>query len=307
MSSTVSLSHEKAMFPEGCAWIEGKYVSINNASVPITDFGFSRSDCTYDVVAVWDGKFFRIDDHIERFKNSCTSIKLSPPFEWKELKPILHRLVEHTGLKNSYVEMIVTRGIPMPGERNPSKLKNRFYGYAIPYVWVIDKEKYNKGVNLIVSEETIRIDQKSVDPKVKNFHWADLTKGLYEAYERNADAVVLCDKEGYLTEGPGYNIFILQKDTLFTPKEGVLEGITRKTVLEIASRMKLDIKIGKIKKKLLKEADEIFLTSTAGGIIPVASLDGRALRKPTREFCQKINDEYWESHYSGPLVEEVIY
>ena len=83
MSSTVSLSQEKAMFPEGCAWIEGKYVSINNASVPITDFGFSRSDCTYDVVAVWDGKFFRIDDHIERFKNSCTSIKLSPPLNGK--------------------------------------------------------------------------------------------------------------------------------------------------------------------------------------------------------------------------------
>ena len=211
MSSTVPISQEKILFPEGCAWIDGKYVSINTAAVPITDFGFSRSDCTYDVVGVWDGKFFRIDDHVERFKRSCESIRLTPPFNWVELKPILHKLVRATGLKNSYVEMIMTRGIPEPGERNPSKLINRFYGYAIPYVWVINKEKYKKGVNLIVSEETLRIDPRSVDPKVKNFHWADLTKGLYEAYERKADAVILCDSHGNLTEGPGYNIFIIQK------------------------------------------------------------------------------------------------
>ena len=186
MSSTVPISQEKILFPEGCAWIDGKYVSINTAAVPITDFGFSRSDCTYDVVGVWDGKFFRIDDHVERFKRSCESIRLTPPFNWVELKPILHKLVRATGLKNSYVEMIMTRGIPEPGERNPSKLINRFYGYAIPYVWVINKEKYKKGVNLIVSEETLRIDPRSVDPKVKNFHWADLTKGLYEAYEKKS-------------------------------------------------------------------------------------------------------------------------
>ena len=152
----------------------------------------------------------------------------------------------------------MTRGIPEPGERNPSKLINRFYGYAIPYVWVINKEKYKKGVNLIVSEETLRIDPRSVDPKVKNFHWADLTKGLYEAYERKADAVILCDSHGNLTEGPGYNIFIIQKNSLFTPIERVLEGITRKTVLEIASRMKLNIKVQKIHKAILKRPMKFF-------------------------------------------------
>lgn len=308
MSSTIPISRENTLFPEGCAWIEGKYVSINSAAVPITDFGFSRSDCTYDVVAVWDGKFFRIDDHIERFKRSCESIRLSPPFDWVQLKPILHELVKATGLKNSYVEMIMTRGIPEPGERNPSKLTNRFYGYAIPYVWVINKEKYSKGVNLIVSKETLRIDPRSVDPKVKNFHWADLTKGLYEAYENNADAVILCDGNGNLTEGPGYNIFIIQKNSIFTPIEGVLEGITRKTVLEIASSMKLDINIQKIHKSILKEADEIFLTSTAGGIIPATSLNGIPLNiKEPGKITKKIHDVYWESHYSGALVEQVMY
>lgn len=308
MSSTVPISQKKAIFPEGCAWIDGEYTSINNAAVPITDFGFARSDCTYDVVAVWDGKFFRVDDHLARFKRSCNTLNLSPPFEWEELKPILHKLVASTKLRNSYVEMIMTRGIPGPGERNPSKLKNRFYGYAIPYVWVIDQKKYDKGVNLIVANDTLRIDSRSVDPRVKNFHWADLTKGLYEAYERKADAVILCDKDGNLTEGPGYNIFIIKKHSLYTPIEGVLEGITRKTVLEIAANMKLDIHITRIHKSLIDEADEVFLTSTAGGIIPVRSLDGLPLKQNNpKQFTKKISKDYWESHYSGKLIEEVLY
>ena len=70
MSSTVPISQEKILFPEGCAWIDGKYVSINTAAVPITDFGFSRSDCTYDVVGVWDGKFFRIDDMLKDLRGA---------------------------------------------------------------------------------------------------------------------------------------------------------------------------------------------------------------------------------------------
>ena len=161
---------------------------------------------------------------------------------------------------------------------------------------------------MIVSEETLRIDPRSVDPKVKNFHWADLTKGLYEAYERKADAVILCDSHGNLTEGPGYNIFIIQKNSLFTPIEGVLEGITRKTVLEIASRMKLNIKVQKIHKTILKEADEIFLTSTAGGIIPATSLDGIPVKlNEPGKITKEINDIYWDSHYSGPLIEQVAY
>lgn len=308
MNSIAPISQNNAAFPEGCAWIDGEYISIKNAAIPITDFGFARSDCTYDVVAVWDGKFFRIDDHIARFKKSCNTIKLTPPFEWRELKSILHKLVALTQLKNSYVEMIMTRGIPGPGERNPSKLANRFYGYAIPYVWVIEQEKFDKGVNLIIANETVRIDPKSVDPRVKNFHWGDLTKGLYEAYEKNADAVILCDKDGNLTEGPGYNIFILKKNSLYTPIEGVLEGITRKTVIEIATRMELNVQIKKINKSFIKEADEIFLTSTAGGIIPVKSLDGLTLKKNnSRNLTQKINEEYWKSHYSGKLVEKVIF
>ena len=118
MSSTVPISQEKILFPEGCAWIDGKYVSINTAAVPITDFGFSRSDCTYDVVGVWDGKFFRIDDHVERFKRSCRIDSTFSSINWRIKANPCTSLVKATGLKNSYVESIMTRGIPGPGEKS---------------------------------------------------------------------------------------------------------------------------------------------------------------------------------------------
>ena len=84
---------------------------------------------------------------------------------------ILIECVKRSGLRDSYVEMIVTRGIPLNGERDPRKFSNRFYAYAIPYVWIVRPEDQVKGVHLAISNEAFRIDPKSVDPKVKNFHW----------------------------------------------------------------------------------------------------------------------------------------
>ena len=295
-------------FENGCAWIDNQYLPIEKAAVPILDVGFSKSDCTYDVVATWKGKFFRLDDHLDRFEKNWKQLKFKPPITKAQMKNILIECVKRSGLRDSYVEMIVTRGIPLNGERDPRKFSNRFYAYAIPYVWIVKPEDQVKGVHLAISNETFRIDPKSVDPKVKNFHWGDMTKALFEAYETGAETTILPSADGYITEGPGFNIFALTEGALWTPESGVLEGITRKTVIELATCEKIPVKVTNFKKDLLEKATEIFLTSTAGGIMSATILNGESVGNGVPgTVYQQIYQEYWAAHEKPEYTEEVTY
>ena len=96
-------------------------------------------------------------------------------------------------------------------------------------------------VKIVVCRDTVRISPQSVDPTIKNFHWGDLVRGMFEAYDRGGTWPVLVDAEGYLTEGPGFNLFVVQEGALLTPDRGVLEGITRRTVLELAAEMGIPV------------------------------------------------------------------
>ena len=225
-------------FSDGCAWVSGDYLPIDRAGMPLTDAGITRSDLTYDVVAVWEGRFFRLDDHIDRLLRGCDRIHLTPPLTREQIRDVLIGCVRRSGLRQSYVEAIVTRGIAARGVRDPRQYKAQFYAYAIPYIWISDPDQQNVGTDLVVARQTIRIPAGSVDPTVKNFHWGDLTRGMFEAFDRGAMTPVLPDGNGNATEGPGFNIFAVLDETLSTPAHGVLEGITRQTVLEIAERIR---------------------------------------------------------------------
>lgn len=95
-------------YAAGCAWIEGEYLPIGAARIPITDFGFTRSDCTYDVVGVWHGRFFRLDAHLARFERSWHALRFTPPLDAAAMRDVLHGCVRRSGLREAYVEMIVT-------------------------------------------------------------------------------------------------------------------------------------------------------------------------------------------------------
>lgn len=284
-------------FKSGCAWTDGSYVPIAEARIPILDAGFTRSDLTHDVVAVWNGKFFRLEDHLNRFERNWKCLRMAPKINRDGVREILFECVRRSGLQNAYVQMIMTRGVPPPGVRDPRLFDNRFYGFAIPYVWILKYEDQEIGTHLVVSRDTIRIPPKAVDPTVKNFHWGDLVRGLLEAYDRGGLNAVLADEAGHITEGPGYNLFAYAKGVLVTPATGVLEGITRMTVLDLAEEQGIPTRLEMFKIDLLREADEIFLSSTAGGVLPVTTLDGRPVGdgKPGR-ITLLLRRRYWEAH-----------
>jgi branched-chain amino acid aminotransferase len=141
---------------------------------------------------------------------------------------------------------------------------------------------------------------------VKNFHWGDLVRGLFEAYDRDAWLPILTDGQGLVAEGPGFNVFAVVGRQLLTPQDGVLEGITRKTIIELAEEAGLDVAVGDVPVHELYRADELFFTSTAGGVMPVTTLDGTSVGGGTPgPVTTDLRKRYWELHrdprYATPV------
>jgi branched-chain amino acid aminotransferase len=295
-------------FERGAAFAHGRYMPIDEAQVSILDTGFSRSDVTYDVVAVWGGAFFRLEDHLQRFERSCRELRLKLEHGRDEIASILIELVRLTGLRAAYVETICTRGVDREGVRDPRRFENQFFAYAIPYVWLLDPADETTGMDAVVARTVRRIPSTSLDPTVKNFHWGDLTRGLYEAYDRGARYPILLDHDGNVTEGAGYNVFAVVDGSLLTPSSGTLEGITRRTILELAEREGIPAESVPLSEEAFRSGAELFATSTAGGVMPIVSLDGEAVGDGTAgPVTRRLRELYWQAHEDPGYITRVDY
>ncbi|NCX29314.1 MAG: branched-chain amino acid--2-keto-4-methylthiobutyrate aminotransferase, partial [Rhodobacterales bacterium] len=255
-------------YSAGAAWMHGKVIPISEAKISVLDWGLTRSDITYDVVHVWNGAFFRIDDYLERFMTSMSKLRLDVGLDKEQIRSALINLISTSGLKSAYVSMVASRGVPIiPGTRDPRSCKNHFYAWAVPFVWVIPQEVAKRGAHISIAKETRRISAQSVDPTVKNYHWGDMTAALFQALDDGYDTTVLLDQDDHITEGPGFNIFAVIDGKVVTPKSGALEGITRKTVFDICSELQIPCAATNISAMELQNADEVFTATTAGGIV----------------------------------------
>ena len=120
------------IFPQGAAWMDGKFVKLSEAKIPILDWGFLRSDATYDVVHVWKGRFFQLDKYIDRFFKSAEKLRMPCKIKRDELKKILAGCVQNAGLDNSYVEMIQTRGMSPNFVRDPRAATPQIRAFCYP-------------------------------------------------------------------------------------------------------------------------------------------------------------------------------
>ena len=293
-------------YSQGVAFVRGQYVPIAEASIPMTDWGFLRSDATYDVVTVWDGAFFRLDAHLERFARSCQRWRLNPGFDAAQITAVLSQCVRLSGLRASYVEMICTRGQPPWGSRDPRQAVNQFYAFAVPFVWLANAQQREHGLHLRISDVQ-RIPPASVDPTAKNYHWNDLTMGLLGALDDGADSVLLVDAQGHVVEGPGFNVFCVRSGAVITPDRGMLEGVSRRTALEMAQALGLEVQIRPVPADELRSADEVFITTSGGGVLPVSQVDGRPVGSgQPGPITRRLVDTYWAWHalpqYSQPIA-----
>jgi branched-chain amino acid aminotransferase len=291
----------------GAAFAEGRFVPVAEARVPILDWGFLRSDATYDVAHVWRGSFFRLEDHLDRFERGMKRLRMRVPYGREETRDVLLECVRLSGLRDAYVEFVCTRGVPPPGSRDPRDCENSLFAFAVPFVWIADPEKQEKGLHAVISRVQ-RISPEAVDPTVKNYHWLDLVSGLYEAYDRGGETVILVDREDNVVEGPGFNVFAAQGGELVTPSLGILEGITRRTVIELAAEYGIPLEQRAVPAEEVRRADEVFVTSTAGGIMPVTEVDGEPVGNgEPGPITLRLRAAYWDLHDDPRFVTPVRY
>lgn len=288
----------------GCVFIDGAYVAPEQATISIFDPGFTRGDAVYDTVSVWAGRFFRLDDHVDRFFRSCERARLTCRHDRAEVKRILAQCVHRAGLDAAYVQTIATRG-PFASleNRDPRMCVNRFIGLAVPYIWIVPPARQEAGIDLAIADNR-RTPPEAIDPRMKNFNWLDLQRGLFEALDRGADTCVLLTPHGLLSEGPGFNVFLATNGVLRTPRANVLEGITRSTVRDLAAESEIEVREDDLLPDDLRGADEAFLCSTAGGIMPVVTVDGARLSATAGgpgPLSLRLRALYWEKREAGWL------
>jgi branched-chain amino acid aminotransferase len=291
------MTRETERFAGGAAYIQGRFVPMAEATIPVTDWGFTRSDVVYDVVHVFEGGFFRLEDHLDRFHRAMERRRLKPPEDRAAIEAVLHHCAALSGLADAYVSMACSRGRPRAaGARRPADCDNHLIAYAVPWIDVIPKAVQERGAHLWIAS-TPRVPDASVDPTVKNYQWSDLTSGLMEAHDHGYDTAILCDAQGLVTEGPGFNVFVVKDERVLTPDRGSLHGITRLTVLEMCAELGLASAVTAIPRDLLEEADEVFVATTGGGVMPVSRVGGRILGNDRPgPISMRLSDTYWRWH-----------
>lgn len=299
---------EKGYGSEGVGFIDGEYLPMSEMRLPVSDLGFQLADMCYDALHVWKGRFFRMEDHLDRFERAVSERRYDTlGHDRASIAEVLHGCVARGGLTESMVTIVATRGTPVSGYKDLRTSRNRLICWALPYYSVATPEETRDGCDIIVAE-TLRIPPEAVDPTIKNFARLDFVRALFEAYDRNARYAVLLDDEGNVTEGRGWNIFALSDGRLVSPDRGVLEGITRQTVIELAGRLNIDARLQALSADQLRGADEVFLTSTAGGIVPVNHIDGNAVGDgQPGPVTRHLTEMYWELHEDPDYTTAVDY
>ncbi len=284
----------------GVVFIDGEFVAPEEARMSIFDYGFTWGDCVYDVTSVWQGWFFKLEQHLDRFERSCAGFRLSNPYSRDQVKAILAECVERAGLENAYVKVEVTRGTTPDQSRDLRRARQRLTAYAIPYVWLWGEEKCRDGATLHVCRRFERISSRAVDQRLKNYNRADLVQGRLDAYDAGCDDAVLVGPDGGLSEGFGWNILLVRDGCVVTPDRNVLEGCTREAVEEICRDEGVPFELRRVDPEELTEASEVLATTTAGGVMPIVAIDGRPVGDgrpgPVTRMLQR---QYWERRAAG--------
>jgi branched-chain amino acid aminotransferase len=233
-------------------------------------------DGVYDTCCSWEGKVFKLDEHLERLYESAYAVKLEIPISVEDLKEVVLETVRRNGHRDAYVKIIVTRGVGELPLLSPYDCRSSVIVFSKPYMRLVGGDGHDKGMRVkIVSIR--RIPDECLFSKVKSSNYQNHVLARMEANEAGYDDAIELTTEGFVAEAPGYNIFIVKNNVLYTPLENILMGITRQTIIELAQEFDIQVQEGKLTPFDLYVADEVFLSSTAGGIFPIIEVDGRVI------------------------------
>jgi branched-chain amino acid aminotransferase len=298
-------------FAGGAAYVDGEFVPLVDARIPLYDQGFLHSHLTYTVFHVWNGLAFRVEDHLDRLLANAAAIRLEAPISRDEIRAASLEMVARSGLREAYVNITITGGYADgdPGQRRWALHRPRVYMYAVPYLFLPGFDGIRDGLAATVVRGVRRSPRNVIDPQVKNFQWGDLIRASQEAGDRGYSSAILLDSDGLVAEGPGFNVAIIRGGELLTPARNALPGITRKTLLEIGEERGLAASATDITAAELYAADEVLGCTTAGGIWPFVRIDDTVIGDGTPgPHTRGIIERYWQRCVEpSPLVTPVDY
>jgi branched-chain amino acid aminotransferase len=258
-------------------YINGTLYPKEEAKVSVFDHGLLYGDGVFEGIRCYNGNIFKLEEHIDRLYDSAEAISLQIQLGRDQLKDAIVSTLKANNLKDSYIRLVVTRGVGKLG-LDPFNCETPQLIIITDTIQLYPKELYEKGLDAIIVQ-TIRNHSKALNPTIKSMNYLNNILAKIECLRAGAAEGIMLNTDGYVAECTGDNIFIVKDNEIFTPpvSAGILIGITRNVVIELAKEANITVKEEQLTEDDLYNADECFLTGTAAEIIPVANIDGRKI------------------------------
>lgn len=258
-------------------YIDGKYHDKDDAKISVFDHGLLYGDGVFEGIRVYHGKVFRLREHIARLYDSAKAIDLKIPAEEKEMESAVVEAVRENNAQNGYIRLIVTRGQGSLG-LDPASCDRATVIIIVGGIQLYPEEYYQKGIR-IVTASTRRVPSECLDPRIKSLNYLNNIMAKTEARRAGALEAVMLNTQGYVAECTADNIFIVRSGGLITPhpSQGALDGITRRTVQELAKKNGISCVEASLTQYDLYTADECFITGTGAEVMPVIGIDERMI------------------------------
>ncbi len=290
-------------------YIDGQFYEKEDAKISVFDHGLLYGDGVFEGIRAYNGRVFRLSEHLKRLEESAKAIFLSLPIPIKKIEESLLESVRVNGLKDAYIRLVITRGIGDLGLDMRKCKKNASVIIIADKIELYPPSFYEKGLDMITSSIRQRTPDQ-LSPAIKSLNYLPNIMARAEAVRAGAQEAILLNQQGYVSECTGDNIFYVQDGNLYTPPTyaGILDGITRGAVIDIA-REKMGLKV---EEKLftvheLYRADEAFVTGTGAEVVAAVKIDGHPIGSGvpgllTKKIAQAFQD-YARSH-GTPIYEE---
>src|SRR5258707_7205915 len=258
-------------------YVDGKYYDQKNAKISVFDHGLLYGDGIFEGISAYNGRVFKLTEHIDRLFYSAKAILLKIPLSHGEMVRAVVETCRRNKLRGGYVRLLVTRGAGTLG-LNPNRCKNPSIIIIADKIQLYPAELYARGME-IITVPTTRNLHSALNPAIKSLNYLNNILAKIEANNAGCEEAVMLNAEGYVAECTGDNLFIVKAGQLFTPplSAGALYGITRQAVIELAEELGYKVAEPNLTRYDLFNADECFLTGTGAEIVPVVKIDGRVI------------------------------
>jgi len=258
-------------------YIDGQYLDEANAKVSVFDHGLLYGDGIFEGIRAYNGRVFKLKEHIDRLFYSAKAILLNIPLSHAEIMRAVVDTCRQNGIRDGYIRLLVTRGVGGLG-LNPNRCKKPSVIVIADKIQLYPAEMYERGLD-IITVPTVRNLHSALNPAIKSLNYLNNILAKIEANNGGCEEAIMLNSEGYVSECTGDNIFIIKDGQMFTPplSAGALYGITRGVVMELARLSGLPVSEPNLTRYDMFNADECFLTGTGAELIPVVKIDGRVI------------------------------